>query len=176
MLSTVLTLVPWLVFSVLVATVVVGPFVGPLLAVRPRTTVVLLGLAMLAVVVLTLYPDGAPYPRITCAAGLPYLAPTAVESTANVLLFVPISFFAGVLWRRPVAAVLGAVALSGAIELLQALVLVIGRACDTSDWITNSIGAVVGGVLAASALTWHRRRIRREAELRTRVVSKARTR
>jgi len=35
---------------------------------------------------------------------------------------------------------------------------VIGRACDTGDWITNTIGAVVGGVLAATALTWHRRR------------------
>lgn len=158
MLSTVLALVPWLAFSVLVGVVVVGPVAGLWLVGRRRTTGVLLGLAVLAVLALTLYPDGAPYPGITCNPGLPYLSPTAVESTANVLLFVPVSFFAGVLWRRPVVAVLGAVALSGAIELLQALVVVIGRACDTGDWITNTVGAVVGGVLAASALTWHRRR------------------
>ena len=163
MLSTVLALVPWLAFSVLIGVVVAGPFVGVWLAGRPRTTGALLGLAVLTVMGLTLYPDGAPYPSITCNPGLPYLAPTAGESTANILLFVPVSFLAGVLWRRPVAAVLGAVALSGAVEAIQALVVVIGRACDTSDWITNTIGAVVGAVLAASALTWHRRRTRREA-------------
>ena len=68
--------------------------------------------AVLAVVVLTLYPDGAPYPTVTCDPGLPYLAPTAVESTADILLFVPVSFLAGVLWRRPVVAVIGAVVLA----------------------------------------------------------------
>jgi hypothetical protein len=160
-LSTLLTLVPWLAFSVLVATVVVGPFAGAWLAGRPRTTTLLLGVAVLAVVALTLYPDGAPRSTVTCTAGLPYLAPTAVESIANVLLFVPVSFLAGVLWRRPVVAVLGAAALSAAVELVQALVLVIGRACDTSDWITNVLGAVVGGVLATGALAWRRHRTRR---------------
>lgn len=161
MLSTLLALTPWLAFTVLIATIVVAPFVGVRLAVRPRTTAVLLGMATVAVLALTLYPDGDPRPSIECAVGLPYLAPTAVESTANVLLFVPVSFLAGVLWRRPVVAVLGAVALSAAIELLQALVLLIGRACDTSDWITNAVGAVVGGALAAGALAWQRRRARR---------------
>lgn len=160
MLSTLLIMMPWLAFTVLVGALVVGPFVGAWLVVRPRTTAVLLCVATVAVVVLTLYPDGDPRPRVECAAGLPYLAPTAVEPTANVLLFVPVSFLAGVLLRRPVVAVLGAVALSAVIELLQALVLVIGRACDTSDWITNAVGAVVGGVLAAGALAWQRRRAR----------------
>ena len=64
--------------------------------------------------------------------------------------------------------VIVAVALSGAVELIQAVVLVIGRACDTSDWITNTIGAVVGGVLAATELVWHRRRTRRRTSSPTR--------
>lgn len=113
-----------------------------------------LSVASLAVLALTLYPDGSHSPTITCNVGLPYLAPPAVESTANILVFVPISFLAGALWRGPVMVALGAGALSASIELVEALVLVIGRACDTSDWITN----VIGGVLAAGALTWERHR------------------
>jgi hypothetical protein len=156
--STLLALAPWLAFSFLMATIVVGPVVGVWLADRPRITAVLLAAGLIAVLAVTLYPDGDPYPTITCSAGLPYLAPTAVESTANILLFVPITLLAGVLWRRPVMAILGGTALSIVIEVVQAVVLVIGRACDTSDWITNTLGAVIGGVLAAVALGWRRRR------------------
>jgi len=159
-LSTLLALAPWLAFSVLIAAIVVGPVVGVRLVDRPRPTAALLVVVLIAVLALTLYPDGDPYPTIACSAGLPYLAPTAVESTANILLFVPIALLAGVLWRRPVAAVLGASALSIVIEVVQAVVLVIGRACDTSDWITNTLGAVIGGILAAAALAWRRRRSR----------------
>jgi hypothetical protein len=156
-LSTLLALAPWLAFSVLIATVVAGPVVGVWLAERPRITAVLLAAGLIAVLAVTLYPDGDPYPTVTCSAGLPYLAPTAVESTANILLFVPITLLAGVLWRRPGMAILGGTALSIVIEVVQALVLVIGRACDTSDWITNTLGAVIGAVLAAAALAWRRR-------------------
>jgi hypothetical protein len=156
-LSSLLLLVPWLAFAVLIATVVLAPIAGVWLAGRPRITAVLLTAATLGVVALTLYPDGAPYPTIACNVGLPYVNSIAAESTANILLFVPIAFLAALLWRRPVAAVLGAVALSAVIELLQAVVPLIGRACDTSDWITNTIGAVIGGVLAAGALAWRRR-------------------
>jgi VanZ family protein len=54
--------------------------------------------------------------------------------------------------------VLGATAFSALIEVVQALVLGIGRACDTSDWITNTIGAVIGGGLATVALARRRHR------------------
>lgn len=160
MLSTLLLKAPWSAFVVLLVVIVVAPLLGRWLAPRRRLTGVLTGLAALAVLGLTLYPDGAPYPDVTCNAGLPYLAPTAVESTANVLLFVPVTFLAALLWRRPVLAVLGAAAGSAAIEAVQAVVLVIGRACDTSDWITNTMGAVIGGALAAVSLIWVRRATR----------------
>lgn len=158
MLSTVLAGVPWAAFVVLVAVVVVAPFVGVLLARAPRTTTVLLVAATLVVLGLTLYPDGAPSSAATCSVGLPYLSPTAAESVANVLLFVPPAFLAGIRWRRPLVAVAAASGLSAGIEALQAVVLGIGRACDTGDWVTNTVGAVVGGLLAVVALTVVRRR------------------
>ncbi|TCL75391.1 MULTISPECIES: VanZ family protein [unclassified Curtobacterium] len=161
MLSTLLIEVPWLAFGVLIAVIVVAPVVGVWLARLPRLTAVLFGLAVVVTLALTLSPDGAPRSDVTCNVGLPYLAPTAVESTANVLLFVPIAFLAGVRWRRPVRAAVGASAFSVLIEVVQAVVPVIGRACDTSDWITNTIGAVVGGALAAAVVLWARRRVAR---------------
>ncbi|MDM7884713.1 hypothetical protein QUG92_06300 [Curtobacterium sp. RHCKG23] len=50
---------PWLAFGVLVVVVVVAPFLGVLLARAPRLTLVLAVLALLAVLGLTLYPEGS---------------------------------------------------------------------------------------------------------------------
>ena len=156
MLSTLLVQVPWLAFSILIVVIAIGPFAGAWLAGHPRATTTLFVVAIVGVAALTLYPDGAPYATIACSVGLPYLAPTAVESTANILMFVPVAFFATIRWQRPVLAVLGASAFSALIEVAQALVLVVGRACDTSDWITNTIGAVIGGIVAAAGLARRR--------------------
>jgi len=157
----VLAQVPWLAFAVLVAVILVAPVAGVGLAERPRTTGILLAVALIAVAALTLYPENGRQAANSCAVELPYLSPTAVESTANILLFVPVAFLAGLRWRRPVIAVVGASAASALIELLQAVIPAIGRACDTSDWITNTIGASIGGILAASALIWQRGRTAR---------------
>lgn len=157
-LSTLLVTVPWLAFAVLVAVIVVAPLAGLALVARPRTTAALLCAALVIVAGLTLYPEGERSAIVSCAVEWPYLAPTAVESTANILLFVPVSFLAGLRWRHPVLAIVGASALAAVVEIAQALVPAIGRACDTSDWITNTIGAVIGGLLALGTLSWHRRR------------------
>lgn len=63
-------------------------------------------------------------------------------------------------WLARLTAV-GASAFSALVEVVQAVVPAIGRACDTTDWITNTIGAVVGGVLAAVSVRWARRRVAR---------------
>ncbi len=34
------------------------------------------------------------------------------------------------------------------IEALQSLVFAIGRACDTNDWMMNTVGAAIGVLLA----------------------------
>ncbi|QQD77195.1 VanZ family protein [Curtobacterium sp. YC1] len=160
MLTTLLVQVPWLPFGALVAVVVVAPFLGVLLTRAPKVTLVLTVLALVAVLGLTLYPEAAPSSAVGCTAGLPSLAPTAVESIANVLLFVPVSFLVGIRWARPLLAIIAGVALSAVIEAVQALVVGIGRACDTGDWVTNSIGAVIGGLLALAALALAQRRAR----------------
>lgn len=161
LLSTLLVPVPWLPFGVLVALVVVAPFVGILLARAPRTTTVLAVLALVAVLGATLDPEGTPSAAVGCSVGLPYLAPTASESVANVLLFVPVVFLAGLRTARPLLTAAAGIGLSAGIEAAQAFVLGIGRACDTSDLVTNAIGAVIGGLLAAAALGLVRRRATR---------------
>lgn len=161
LLSTLLVQVPWLAFGVLVVVVVVAPFLGVLLARTRRLTLVLAVLALLAVLGLTLYPEGFASDAVGCSAGLPNLAPTAVESIANVLLFVPVVFLAGLRSGRPVLMTAAGIGLSALIEAAQAFVLGIGRACDTSDLVTNAIGAVIGGLLAAAALALVRRRAER---------------
>ena len=162
-LSTLLVGARWLPILALVAFVVVGPLLGVWLSGRPRVAGALLALSIAAVLGFTLAPDGDPSPAIGCAFELPYLSFTSVESLSNVLLLAPSALLAGVLLRRPVVAAAGAIALSVVIETVQALVLAIGRACDTSDLLTNALGAILGGLLALVALQFARRRANRAA-------------
>jgi glycopeptide antibiotics resistance protein len=79
-----------------------------------------------------------------------------IERGANVLLFVPLgALVAAQLSRRHwwIALVAG-IALSGFIELGQALLLP-GRYASWSDILTNSVGAVIG-VGITVLLRWHR--------------------
>nr|WP_277604032.1 VanZ family protein [Agrococcus sp. ARC_14] len=80
----------------------------------------------------------------------------APEPLANVVLLVPFALLVGVAVGRPLlGALAGAVAgaaLSAAIETVQALVPAIGRSCSTGDWLANTIGAGIGGLLALVAL------------------------
>lgn len=157
-LSTLLVGMPWLAFSVVIFALMFAPLVGAWLAAKPRLTRALLVVFVVAVAALTLYPDGAPSSSITCAVEFPHLSPTAVESMANILLFLPLSFLIGLAWRQPIAAALIAIAASAAIETAQALILVVGRACDTSDLATNGVGAILGGLCAWGALLIRRTR------------------
>lgn len=149
---------PWLPFGGLIGIVVVAPFLGILLTRAPRLTLMLAVLPLLAVLGFTLSPDGDPSSSMGCSVGLPYLAPTAVESIANILLFVPVTFLVGLRWARPLSAIILGSALSAMIEATQGLVVSIGRACDTSDWVTNTIGAAIGGLLAIATLVLAQRR------------------
>ena len=110
---------------------------------------VLAALALLPIFALTLVPaPRSRIDRVTCA--LQVSAPTlgSVELLANVALFLPPVLFAAVASRRPLVALAAGIALSVVIEASQALVAAIGRACDTGDWLMNTIGAVVGAALA----------------------------
>ncbi|MFE5336660.1 VanZ family protein [Isoptericola sp. NPDC056573] len=157
MISTVLVAHPWLSPVALVALAAVGWLAGPSLADRPRAAAVLAALSLVPVALLTLVPvDRELFER--CAVGWALPTPGRVELLANVVLFVPPVYLAAVALRRPVLALLAGSATSAAIEAVQALVPAIGRSCDTNDWLSNTIGAAAGALLAAAALhRWRRR-------------------
>ena len=115
-----------------------------------RIAGVLAVLAVLAVVPLTVTPDTA-RPQTFCAVQLAWPSLGGVESLANIAMLVPVACFAVVATRRPVAVLVAASGLSAAIELAQALVPALGRACDTNDWAMNSMGAALGVLLAVLA-------------------------
>jgi len=73
---------------------------------------------------------------------------------------------AGVLFRRPWLAIVAGSLLSVLIEVVQLLIPAIGRSCDLSDWISNTVGAIIGGVLAFVALWIAGRLARRRAVAR----------
>lgn len=73
----------------------------------------------------------------------------------NVALYVPVALFASLLIRRPFSVAVCLVLLSAATETIQAVTPGIGRSCDSSDLLTNSLGAVAG---CGAAYLWTRRK------------------
>ncbi|MEV7554331.1 VanZ family protein [Amycolatopsis sp. NPDC089917] len=126
---------------------------GLLFASRPRILWVLAGVSLVPVLALTLVPTGRTIDEIGCTVQfwLPTLG--AVELLANIALFLPPVFFAALASRRPLTMLAAGSALSALVEALQAFLPAIGRACDTNDWLMNTIGAVLG-VLLAVGTAW----------------------
>jgi hypothetical protein len=73
----------------------------------------------------------------------------------NVLLFVPLVFFAVLAVRRPLVVAGAAIALSAAIELLQPLTH--RGLCQTQDFLNNSAGSLVAAAAAAAVVALSRR-------------------
>lgn len=86
---------------------------------------------------------GPHWPRV--AAALTY---SHVEFAANILMFLPIGLFLVLLLGRRFwwAAVLISVAMTGAIETAQRFIP--GRVSDARDIVSNSLGAVIGVIVA----------------------------
>jgi hypothetical protein len=142
---------PWLSPLALALAVLLGPLLGARLASRPRAAGWLAAVSLLPVAVLTLVPvDRQLYARCTAEWVLP--TPGRVELAANVVLFVAPALLAAVATRRPLLVLGAASVLSAAVEALQAAVPALGRSCDTSDWLSNTIGAALGVALAVVAL------------------------
>lgn len=162
MISTILVVHPWLSPSALALLVVAGPFVGRWLTARRPLALALLAVALLPVVALTLVPTSR---EVDGRCELAWMLPTPgrVELAANVVLFVAPVLLAGVLLRRPLLALVAGTGLSAAIEVIQALATGLGRSCSTNDWLSNTIGALIGAALAWAAL-----RLAREEPARAR--------
>ncbi len=130
--------------------------------VPPAVTAALVGSVLAGVLAVTVEPLMAGEPA-TGINLVPFrtiiqLAPTSLARrniAGNVVLFVPVGFAFGLVFRRRrhgfVAAVAAALALSLGIEALQWL-LPVGRVVDVDDVILNVAGAAVGALLAAVAL------------------------
>jgi len=69
----------------------------------------------------------------------------SMEKLANIALFLPLGLLGTLLWRRPAAVLAGCVALTFSIEAWQS---VVGRVGDAVDVVHNSVGALLGVVLA----------------------------
>lgn len=162
MITTVLVEHPWLSPTALVVLLVLTPVLGHVLFPRPRLAWWLTGLTLVPVVVLTLIPVHRQlYARCTMEWSLP--TPGRVESFANVVLFVAPVLLGGLASRRPHWALLAGSVLSAVVEAVQAAVPAIGRSCSSNDWLSNTIGSLIGALLASIALAvagWSRSRAR----------------
>lgn len=67
------------------------------------------------------------------------------ERVANILLFLPLALLGTLVWRRPLTVLAGCVALTFLIEAWQGF---IGRGGDPVDVVHNSVGALLGVLLA----------------------------
>lgn len=151
MIATVLVEHRWLAPTLLVVLVAAGLLAGPWLVARRRVAWSLAAASVLPVVALTLAPvDRELFARCSVQWALP--TPGRVELLANVVLFVAPVMLAGVAGRRPVLALMAGSGASVVLEAVQAAVPAIGRSCDTDDWLSNTIGAIVGAALAWVAL------------------------
>jgi VanZ family protein len=105
-------------------------------------------LSLLAVLALTLVPSGNSPGDVGCTVQVSYPTFGRVELAANVALYFPLAFFLTLAARRPVLALAAGSVLSAGSETVQAIVPALGRACDTNDWLMNTLGAAAGVLLA----------------------------
>lgn len=112
--------------------------------------------SVVGAVALTMTPDGTGGNGTFCTVqfSVPF---RGIDTLANVALLFPVTLFAGLRTTRPVWAVAAASGFSAAVELLQALVPSLGRACDTDDWFMNTVGAVLAGLVALGIIAIDRR-------------------
>lgn len=145
----------WLSPNILVLLLLTGPIAARMLADRPRVAWWLTAAWLLPVIALTVTPqDRQLFARCTYQWALP--TPSRVELMANTILFIAPALLATVASRRPFRVLIAGALLSGLVEVVQATAPALGRSCDTSDWLTNTIGVAIGVLLAWLGLQWAR--------------------
>lgn len=138
-------------------------------AFRVRFVAALAVMYLVVVLIVTLWPttvDSGMAPYIDrllqklWSKGVPTIVDYGfIEFSANVVFFVPVGFLLGVLlpFRLWWGAITGGAVLSAAVELAQGLLLP-GRVSSAGDVVANTLGAVLGCLVAVAlrALTLHR--------------------
>ncbi|MER7990336.1 VanZ family protein [Streptomyces noursei] len=116
-------------------------------------------MALAGVLTVTLTPgDGGSGQVGICDVGLPLKDVLASESARlNVLLFIPVSFLAVLLFRRPIFTLSGSLILTCGVEFLQSWTD-LGRSCSYDDVKANAFGGLLGVFLGTMVLwVWKRR-------------------
>lgn len=128
--------------------------------------------ATTAALLLTLWVKTAATGAVMCVVNKDVWEPLGTpQGRMNLALFVPIGFFGLRAARRAVAPLSAAVLLSCAIECVQAVVPAIGRYCDTSDLVANTLGAIAGTGLGALSVRLGGRRLPPWGPRRRRVLA-----
>ncbi|MFD8544757.1 VanZ family protein [Streptomyces sp. NPDC059649] len=128
-------------------------FISVFLASKKRTdrpvSLALWCTSMVSVLFLTLWTNGGTQGAGACVVNLALLEPFGTEQgILNCLMFVPVGFTGVFVTRRAIPALACGVALSALIETAQGALPAIGRACDTSDLVSNSAGSTLGAFIA----------------------------
>ncbi len=145
--------------TVLVLLILLGPLVGIWLVERAPLAWWLAAASLIPIALLTLVPQNRRlFSRCEISFDFYWPTPSRVELMANLVRFVLPVLLLSVATRRPFLAFAAGTGLSVAIEATQAAVTSLGRSCDSNDWITNTMGAVIGAALGWEALRFARRR------------------
>jgi glycopeptide antibiotics resistance protein len=113
--------------------------------------------SVLAAVILTMWSNGASHVAPNCLYNRDIMEPFGeLQGQLNVAMFVPSGFFGALVTRRWWPGLAVGTCLSAAIETTQGALPVIGRACDSSDWVANSAGAVIGAVIGFAVVKAYR--------------------
>lgn len=140
-------------FTITAIAISVAIFIAVFISSKKRTdrpvSLALWSTSMASVLFLTLWANGGTQGAGTCVANLALLEPFGTEQgLLNCLMFAPVGFMGVFVTRRLVPALTCGVALSALIETAQGALPAIGRACDTSDLVSNSVGSMLGAFIA----------------------------
>ena len=143
----------------LIGTVVLAYFLARAPRHGRRTAVIITGVALAAVIGLTLTPDTYPLDVATCN----FQSNTPFGDYLNIALFLLPAIFGVIATRKPLLVLAVGIGFSAFIELIQYLVPWFGRRCDVDDWLANSLGTLIGVAIGAAVLWVARRRAARNA-------------
>ncbi|MGW5419612.1 VanZ family protein [Streptomyces sp. NPDC003943] len=124
---------------------------------QPLVASCLAAMSTALIVTATLYPlsPSAPANHVCYIERNPLIGATTAQGLMNITLFMPAAAAWTWLTRRPISVTLALLGLSAGIETVQAITPGMGRACDSTDLITNSTGALLG-TAGAALILWHR--------------------
>ncbi|GHH18134.1 VanZ family protein [Streptomyces rubradiris] len=134
---------------------------------KPVTVRALLAVCSAGILAVTLLPtDGGPVgDGAVCDLSSPFPQLTSSSALLNVALFIPASFFAALVFQRPLTTLAVTAVGSGLIELIQAEGAM-GRSCSATDIVANTTGSLIGvaaGTVWCRRTGWVTRRAKRDA-------------